>query len=91
MTLTIPEDVLFRELDGESVLLHIGSGRYFGLDEVGTLIWKLLAEGREIDQIEQRIVEIYDVGPETVTRDVRRILDELCDRDLLETREESPR
>lgn len=89
MPLTITEDVLFRDLGGESVLLHMGSGQYFGLDEVGTLIWTLLAEGCERDEIENRIVEAYDVGPETVTRDVGCLLDELCRLRLLEMREEA--
>ena len=44
MRLTIPEDVVVRDLAGEAVLLHLGTGTYFGLDTVGTRIWHLLAE-----------------------------------------------
>ncbi|MFK7848124.1 MAG: PqqD family protein, partial [Rhodothermales bacterium] len=32
------------DLEGEAVLLNIQSGRYFGLNEVGTSIWSLIKE-----------------------------------------------
>jgi hypothetical protein len=34
-TLRVPDDVLFRDLDGEAVILNLRTGTYFGLDEVG--------------------------------------------------------
>ena len=36
------DEVLFQELQDESVLLDLKSGVYFGLDIVGTRIWQLL-------------------------------------------------
>ena len=38
----VPDDVLMRELDGESVLVHLDSEACFGLDDVGTRMWALL-------------------------------------------------
>jgi len=32
----IPDEVIFRELDGEAVVLNLDTGVYFGLDAVGT-------------------------------------------------------
>ena len=48
---TIPETVLFRDLDGEAVLLDTVSGRYFGLNEVGTRMWALLQFHGEIEAV----------------------------------------
>lgn len=84
MTVAIPQDVVFRRLGRESVLLHLGTGRYFGLDEVGTLIWTLLAAGTSLPEIERRILEQYEVDADTVHGDVVRILDQLQSRELLE-------
>lgn len=86
MEVSIPDQVLFRDLDGESVLLHLGSGQYFGLDEVGTLIWQLLVEGRSLDEIEERIVAEYDASAEEVENDVLRIVEELTQNGLVEVR-----
>ena len=44
----IPESVLFQELDGEAVLLHLESGVYFGLDPIGTRMWHLLEESESL-------------------------------------------
>ncbi len=40
----IPDEVIFRELDGEAVILNLDTGIYFGLDAVGTRIWRLIEE-----------------------------------------------
>ena len=40
MRASIPPDVLLQELQGESVLLNLSSGRYFGLNGVGTRMWQ---------------------------------------------------
>ena len=47
-TVRVPDDVVFRELDGEAVVLNLESGMYFGLDEVGTRIWRLVEEHRSL-------------------------------------------
>ncbi len=86
MEVSIPEQVLFRDLDGESVLLHLGSGQYFGLAEVGTLIWHLLVEGRSLDEIKEEIVAEYEASAEEVKNDVLRIVEELSQNGLLEVR-----
>ena len=94
MEVSVPEEVLFRDLDGESVLLHLGSGQYFGLDEVGSLIWRLLVEKCSLDEIQQRIVAEYDVSAQEVKKDVLRIVEELTQNGLVEVkrtaRETSP-
>jgi hypothetical protein len=76
-------DVLFREIDQECVLLDLGSGTYFGLNEVGTRIWNLLREGRSEDDIVQMIAEEYDSDAGTIRADVRRLLSELESRKLI--------
>ena len=40
--------VICRELSGETVLLNLESGVYYGLDAVGTRVWQLLMQGRTI-------------------------------------------
>jgi len=39
---SVPEQVLVRVLDGQSVVLSLETEKYFGLDEVGTRMWTLL-------------------------------------------------
>lgn len=83
LKVSIPEEVLFRDLGGESVLLHLGSGQYFGLDEVGTMVWNLLAQGCDLAEVKDRLLEQYDAEPKQVRIDLDRIVGELCDHGLL--------
>ncbi|HEX3900481.1 MAG TPA: PqqD family protein [Mycobacteriales bacterium] len=40
-------DVLCHEEAGEAFLLHVPSGRYFGLNPTGLIVWKALSAGED--------------------------------------------
>lgn len=81
--LRISPDVVFREIAGEAVILDLGTGMYFGLNQAGARIWKCLDEGCERSRIADRIVEEFDVAREDAERDVERLLRDLLDRGLV--------
>ena len=67
---TVPDDVVFRELSGESVLLNLESGIYFGLDAVGTRAWQLMVEHGRLDRVLENLLEEYDVPVDTLRHDL---------------------
>jgi hypothetical protein len=69
-TIAPAPEVLFRELSGEGVLLNLKSGRYFGLDAVGTRIWQMLLEGCSLDATVSQLLQEYDVSREKLLTDV---------------------
>jgi Coenzyme PQQ synthesis protein D (PqqD) len=77
------DDAISTEVSGESVILHLEDGVYFGLNEVGSRIWSLAAQPVRVADICSAIEEEYDVHPETCRRDVLRLLGELADHDLV--------
>ena len=79
--------VLSRELSGETVLLNLESGVYYGLDPVGTRIWQLLMEGRTIADICSTMIDEYDVAPDVLRGDVVRLVGELRERGIVTPRE----
>jgi len=80
---TAADDAISTEVSGEAVILHLEDGVYFGLNEVGSRIWGLVAEPVRVDQICAVIEREYDVGVEMCRRDVLRLLGELADHDLV--------
>ena len=68
--ITIPESVLFRDLDGEAVLLETVTGRYYGLNEVGTRMWSLLQVHDEIEAVCRALVSEYDAPEELLREDL---------------------
>jgi hypothetical protein len=76
-------DVIFRELDGESVVLDLSSGRYFGLNAVGTRVWLLIQQGQPVDGLIQAVTAEYDADVDAVERDVLALLEDLKKRGLV--------
>ena len=82
---TVPEGVLFKELDGETVLLDLASENYFKLDEVGTRIWQLLAENGDPEQAFKTILREFEVDRDTLRVDMDLLLSQLLDAGLLKS------
>ena len=83
----IHPSVICRELSGETVLLNLESGVYYGLDAVGTRVWQLLMQGCTIAGVRDTMIEEYDVAPDVLNADVMRLIGELRDRGIVTPRE----
>ena len=81
--ISVSEEVMFRELSGEAVLLDQESGKYYGLDEVGTRMWSLLAEHGQVDPAYRVLLDEYDVTGEQLREDFLNLVDELASYGLL--------
>lgn len=79
----ISSEVLAQEIDGETVLLDLGSESYFGLNEMGTLIWRLLLKGETTESIAERIVNEFEVTEEQVFMDMEILLGQLSEAGLI--------
>jgi hypothetical protein len=80
---TVPPEVMAREVGDETVILDLASGNYFGLDPVGARIWQLLTEGCVPAVIRDTLLAEYDVSSEDLERDLDRLLNELISQGLL--------
>ncbi len=75
------------DLAGEAAVLDFKSGMYYGLDEVGARIWKLIAEPSTVGEICDTLLDEYDVEPDACERDVIALLGELAAKGLIEARD----
>ena len=83
---SVKSDVMSSELpDGGSVLLNLDSELYFGLNEVGTLLWNALQAGESYESVIGRLHAQFDVPRETLDADVTALLDQLDGKGLLVT------
>ncbi|MEM9293770.1 MAG: PqqD family protein [Acidobacteriota bacterium] len=86
--------VLFREIEGEAVLLDLDQQSYFGLDEIGTRIWQLLIDAEIQGRVERVIRSLgteYETSEEQLAVDVQSFLQELLEAQLISTREAPPK
>lgn len=74
---TTPPEVLYQELEDETILLHLVSGEYFSLNEVGSAIWRGLHEGLHHEQLIDGILSHFEVTRDTAAADLAEFLDHL--------------
>lgn len=79
----IPDTVLFQEVSGEAVLLDLASEQYFGLNDVGTQIWHLLAEHRQLSLVHARLLSEYDAEPGILEQDLLELVGALVESGLV--------
>jgi hypothetical protein len=84
---TRPEDVLVRELDGESVLLNLATESYFGLDDVGTRMWMALTSSASIEAACDTLLLEYEVEPERLRTEIGTFVAKLEEAGLVHVRE----
>ena len=84
----IDDQVVFRELEGEMVLLNLETGIYFGLDPIGTRIWMLLREHESLQQVFKVLLQEYDVPEPALKADLLRLAREFSSHGLARVRRE---
>jgi hypothetical protein len=82
-SITVAPDIVFREVDGEAVILNLESGVYFGLDQVGTRIWQLIQEHGSLQTVFETMCDEFDVRSDALERDLLGLMDELCAKGLV--------
>jgi len=85
----IPPHVLYRQVDGQMVLLDLDSERYFGLNEVGADMITRLTDQPYAAALAS-LTSDYEVDPNVLHRDVTELVEALLDAGLLERAEGSP-
>ena len=78
------EEVIFREIDGEAIVLNPVDGHYYGLDEVATQMWLHLIRAGQVDAAYQALLADYDVSEERLRKDLLSFVEELRSCGLIE-------
>ncbi len=82
------QDQVSSDLAGESVILSLKNGTYYGLNELGSVIWEFIQEPKTVADICESILQDYEVDSETCKSSVHALLSDLVDAQLIEIRHE---
>ena len=74
------------DLANETAILNLDSGVYYGLNEVGALVWREVQHPRSVADLRDAILKEYDVDPEACIRDLFKVLRDLATAGLVEIR-----
>ena len=75
------------DLAGETAILDLKSGQYYGLNPVGARIWQLIQESRMVSDVLNIIQSEYDVDAQSCERDLLALLAELQSKGLVEMKD----
>lgn len=79
----ISQDVVHRVVDGETIVLNLESGTYFGLNATGTRVWRLIEAGATRAQMIERISMEFEHPIGAVQTDVDELLTALQSKGLV--------
>lgn len=82
---TASADEVSATLEGETILLDLESGVYYGLNETGSDAWKLLQEPIQVAELRDKLCEQYDVSEERCETDLLELLEQLRQEQLIQT------
>jgi hypothetical protein len=83
-SIKISDSIFSQEIDGEMVLLDRESTNYFGLDTVGSTIWKIAQESSNLEEIYRKLIDIYDVSAEILEKDLANFINQLEQNNIIE-------
>ncbi len=74
----------YQTIEGEAVLIHLQTGDYYSLNDVGTSFWELLDGARTVGDCAAKIAPEYSAPMEVVTADLLELAADLAKEGLVE-------
>ena len=76
-------DAACAAVDDGAVVLHMGTRRYFSLNETGAAIWRMLEDDVALGEIPARLGSLYSVDAVIAAAALDRLLAELATEHLI--------
>lgn len=82
----INEDVQWTTLEGQAVLLNLGTGHYYTLNRMATVIWETCAEGDTVNlwDVREAICQRFDVTEDVALRDIALLMNNLKEEGMID-------
>jgi len=88
MKYKLTSEQIASKVAGETVILNHNKGAYYGLDEVGVVVWDTLEKGPQtIGELCEAVVEEYDIEETECKSDIEDLLNDLISERLVEITE----
>lgn len=79
----IPDHVLTRQIDAETIILDMNRSVYCGLDDVGTRFLKLIQENKPLSEVLTCLYDEYDVPKLELENDIKDFVADLLEKNLI--------
>lgn len=83
-TIVATDEHVSSDLAGETVILNLSDGTYYGLNETGTHVWEMLDEPRSVKELHASLLELYDVPADVCMNDLLTLLNDMEQHQLVQ-------
>jgi hypothetical protein len=70
--------IVFNEMDGETIMMSIENGEYYGMNSMGSRIWNLLETPKAVSEICDALLIDFDVTMEQCVKDLLPFLNRMA-------------
>lgn len=77
------DDILWKIIDDETMILNKKTGWYYSLDEVGTQIWRLFHNNKSVLETAEKISSKYSVNLKTAEKDILDLINKLKKENII--------
>lgn len=70
----VDENLVFYSMESENVII---------LDEISEEIWNLLDDAVSVNEISSKLIEVYDVDKDTLTKDIESTISSFLEKKLI--------
>ncbi|NCB12077.1 MAG: PqqD family protein [Erysipelotrichia bacterium] len=81
--ITLSKNVFAQEIDDETIILDSQTQEYFSLNEIGKVIWSLLEQNNQLEEIKAEMLEMYEVPQEQLEKDLLNFIQALGAKGLI--------
>ena len=79
----IDDELIVSDLGNEVVMMNIETGDYFGINEVGVSIWKLIKEPIQVKEICSQLLEEFEISKAVCEETTLAFLNHLHDENMI--------
>jgi hypothetical protein len=84
MVVAVADQVSSELQEGDTAILNLKDGVYYGLNSVGSRIWNLIQSPKSVVELRDTLLAEYEVDAEVCTRELITLLDNLSSKKLIE-------
>lgn len=82
----VSKEQMASNIGGETVILGMKKGHYYGVDGVGARVWQLIQEPSRVADLHTALVDEYNVDPQKAEADLLTLLGAMAEAGLIEVR-----
>jgi hypothetical protein len=70
-------------IDGETIMMNVENGDYYGLDSIASRIWELIETPQTVGALKKQLLEEYAVDDAQCENDVIHFLAEMAEEKII--------